>query len=490
MAVCAMSDKQPDYADNKLVKSALWCVSARWVIKIFGMISAAILLRLLAPEDFGIVAKAVIILGFFEVFILTKFSFGLVRIQNPEKQDYDTAFTLNVLLGCVVFTAINGIALFSDQIMQDADVPFLVHILSIRTLFYMIESPRIIDLQKDLYFEKDFYYLIVHKLLSIICSIGFCFYYQNYMGLLFAYLSNAAIMVLLSYIFMPYRPHFTLKKKEAFLNFSLPSMRGNFFTFISSTIDRILPARYISDKMMGVYNLAYELSFQLTNEIVFPLSRALFPIFSNIEHDKKNVSEHYYYVQQFLCAFCTALAVGLFLIAEELVALYAGDQWMEAVPFFQILSLVGAAHVFNQIHCSIFEGTGYVRVKEKMIIAQFITTILAMLPFIIEMNLYYLACAKLAVTALFSCLYVALSMRFYAVSVQNMIIFYGRVLLASLSMIWVYDYIFENLLLQIMGCGLTFVAVHFGLWGLSRNAHMIEAKLLKIVTKRVKKWSI
>ena len=307
--------------------------------------------------------------------------------------------------------------------------------------------------------------------------------------MLYAYLVNAMLTTLLSHVYMPYRPRFSLQNKSFFLNFSLPSMRSHFVSFIASIIDRFLPARYISDKAMGIYNFAYELSFQLTHEIVFPLSRALFPIFSNIEDDKKSLSQHYHYVHQLLIALCSAIGIGLYLTAEKLILLYAGEGWREAIPFFQILSLVGAAHVFNQMHGSIFEGTGHVRIKEKLIIAQFIVMVIAMLPFIIDINLYYMACAKLVATCLFSVIYTHLSIRFYDIALSHFLVFYSRTILALVAMIYAHDLLWDHLLLQVIGCMIAFLTVHFGLWSLTRNPNMIEAKLLGLISSRMPQWN-
>ena len=186
------------------------------------------------------------------------------------------------------------------------------------------------------------------------------------------------------------------------MDFSLPMMRANVFTNILSSIDRMLPTYFISNRIMGIYNFSHELSFQLTNEVLYPLSRALFPIFSKIEDDKEELSKHYFNVLQFMIASCSAIGLGLYLIAEPLIHFYAGDQWIDAIPYFKILALVGVFHVFSQIHASIFEGTGYVKLREKLVIIQVIITLLCILPFVINIDLYKLVLVKLAVTALFS----------------------------------------------------------------------------------------
>ena len=146
-----------DNIGGRLVEGTIWYVSARWIIKFIGIASSAILIRLLTPEDFGIIAKAFFILWLFEDFITLNFSHGLVRLKDPDKEDYDTAFTLNVITGLALFLLINisayGIYYFFDQ----SDIAMIVHIFSLRPVFMALESPRIIDLQKRLKLSKRLY---------------------------------------------------------------------------------------------------------------------------------------------------------------------------------------------------------------------------------------------------------------------------------------------------------------------------------------------
>jgi O-antigen/teichoic acid export membrane protein len=54
---------------NKTFTGSLWVIFSMWVIRFFGVISTAILARIFTPEDFGIVAIALLVMAFLEVIL-------------------------------------------------------------------------------------------------------------------------------------------------------------------------------------------------------------------------------------------------------------------------------------------------------------------------------------------------------------------------------------------------------------------------------------
>ena len=63
--------KDADHARSEIGKGSAWMIAMRWTIRLIGVVSTIILARLLTPEDFGIVAIAMLIVSFVEVMAIT-----------------------------------------------------------------------------------------------------------------------------------------------------------------------------------------------------------------------------------------------------------------------------------------------------------------------------------------------------------------------------------------------------------------------------------
>ena len=77
-------------------------VALRVAFRAISVVSQLILVRLLSPTDFGLVASASVIYGMLGMLSELSTSLALMQMPNPTRQDYDTAWTLGVLRGVVI----------------------------------------------------------------------------------------------------------------------------------------------------------------------------------------------------------------------------------------------------------------------------------------------------------------------------------------------------------------------------------------------------
>lgn len=96
---------------EKTASSVVWSVSQKWVIRITGLLTVAILTRLLSPADFGVVAVALTLLPLVQVLSDLGFSAYLVQADRVDSRVLSTAFwfsaTAGVLLSAgLVFAAV------------------------------------------------------------------------------------------------------------------------------------------------------------------------------------------------------------------------------------------------------------------------------------------------------------------------------------------------------------------------------------------------
>src|SRR5262245_61504418 len=102
-----MTESTPDQAPQggwgaRMLNGALWMIALRWAIRLTGLVSTVMLARLLMPSDFGIVAMAMIVVTTLEIFNQTGQKLVLIRLENPTKDHFDTAWTVSFLIGLAI----------------------------------------------------------------------------------------------------------------------------------------------------------------------------------------------------------------------------------------------------------------------------------------------------------------------------------------------------------------------------------------------------
>src|SRR5688500_9245486 len=86
----------------KVAAGAGLFVLLRVADRLVGLISISILARLLTPEAFGLVALATTVVAVIETFGEFGVDQALIRAQKAQRGDYDSAWSINVVMGFVL----------------------------------------------------------------------------------------------------------------------------------------------------------------------------------------------------------------------------------------------------------------------------------------------------------------------------------------------------------------------------------------------------
>jgi PST family polysaccharide transporter len=348
---------------NRLFQGGLWSVISRWVVKFLGLISTLFIVRLLFPQDFGIVMKATLVFGPLAVLASVGFGQSLTLIKKPTKYHYDTAFTANIILVTGIAIFLNLISPLAAWVLKEDILKILLPILSIKIFLLGFINPRLQDLLREFQYVKDFQYLVYSKIVHIICVVICCFYFRNYYGLIVGQVFGELGAVVISYCIIRYKPSFSLKYIKDYIDFSVPNMRAGVGDYILMNIDRLLLSRFISNHILGFYNLAYELAEQFTTEVIYPLARAFFPVFADLEHDTEKLKSTYLSGISFLVPLCLGVGIGLSLIANPLILVYAGAKWLLTADLLSILAISAAAQSFCLVNASVLGATGRIKIR-------------------------------------------------------------------------------------------------------------------------------
>jgi lipopolysaccharide exporter len=109
-AIVDQPAKPTSSAMQQIARGSAWMIAARWSMRGIGLISTIILARLLEPTDFGVVAMAMVAVGFIRVFSEAGQDLAVIRHPNPTAEHFDTAWTMSVCAGFIVALVLVAIA--------------------------------------------------------------------------------------------------------------------------------------------------------------------------------------------------------------------------------------------------------------------------------------------------------------------------------------------------------------------------------------------
>ena len=137
--------------DSRLVVIAyIWNFSSNLIIRGLGLISTLILVRILSSDDFGIIAIAMMVNGFFDVLANVGINRYLILKKNPTHHEYSNAWSLNIVLKLFLATAM---CLLSASFANYFEMPELRSVIIVMALIQLVSSFNnvgLIKLEKQL----------------------------------------------------------------------------------------------------------------------------------------------------------------------------------------------------------------------------------------------------------------------------------------------------------------------------------------------------
>jgi len=323
---------------TKVSTGAALHFSASLALRILGIITIAVLGRLLTPADFGIFAYAVFASTLFETCFNRHFHFSLIRLPQVTEAHLDTLFTLRLLIDLVIS---GGLALSAGPVAVWVDAPELYAVLNwiaVAQIIGAFSSPRFMLLEKNLNFAPAAFQLVLVRVLTTSSAIALGFAWGNYWALVTGLILMPIIVVLHSHWVAPYRPRIGLAKWREFFVFGLWVTFGNLLNFFSIRVDRLILGLSHGVAVVGIYRMGVDIAELGAQQLAQPMERAIYPGLAAKRQDKAALKNAYLKTQPVFIGVVLPMGLLTALSATEILRIVAGAQWLAAAPVIWFLA--------------------------------------------------------------------------------------------------------------------------------------------------------
>jgi O-antigen/teichoic acid export membrane protein len=243
---------------------------------------------------------------------------------------------------------------------------------------------------------------------------------RSYWALVLGTLAGRTASVAASYALHPYRPRLGLSARSELFSFSMWLQLNNVLALLKDRFSSLVLGRYQGAHAVGVYGLAYELAYLSTSELVAPINRVVFSRYAQLQGDPARLREGYLRVVGVIWLAALPLAVGIWLTADYLVLLLAGEGWADTVPVLELLSVAGALAVLAGNAGYVFVALGAPRVMTAIRAIGLAVLVPAMLVLVPPLGTRGAALAAIASTAVMVPLNVVLLARWLRIGLREL----------------------------------------------------------------------
>ena len=316
----------------------------RWAIRGIGLLSTILLARLLTPEDFGVVAMAMVAVALLEVFTHSGTDLALLRSTDPTREHYDAAWTLEIIQAVVLAIVLWFAAPLVGGHFEDERVTNVIRILSLRALVGGFQNIGVVDFRRELRFGREFQFGVVKKLATFLVTITAALVLHNYWALVIGQVLGRVIEVIVSYRMSAFRPRFSFARIGDIWGFSKWLIVSRFARLLNRQFDRWVVGSVGGAAAMGSYFIAQDFASSPADEVVAPMSRAAFPVYSRLRDDPARLADAFRRMLGSVVAISFATGLGMAAVAEDFVHVALGAKWVDAIPLIPPLGLFAALY--------------------------------------------------------------------------------------------------------------------------------------------------
>jgi len=349
--------------DQALVHGIGWTAVWRWGSQLISWGATAYAARVLAPTDFGLAAMASLAVGLARMIEDLGLDAALVQNRSLNATQVAQLGGLAVGFGGLLTVIYVALAYPIAGFFHEPQVAALVAVLSPVLLADACQVvPRAL-LQIDLAFQRLAWLTGLQNLISAAVLAAAVAFGLGYWALILNTLTASLIVTgIVNYL----RPHRLQRPSD--LKSIAHSVRFGWRMLVSriawwgySNADSAIVGREIGKEALGAYSFATTFAFVPLQEIVSVLSRVIPGVFSAVQANRDQLRRYLLLLTEALSYITFPMALGIALVADDLVALVLGPQWSPVVTPLRILAVYMAYNSVQMLLSHILIWTGRVR---------------------------------------------------------------------------------------------------------------------------------
>lgn len=307
-----------------------------------------VLARLLAPEEFGLVAMVIVFTGFAALFADLGLGVALVQLKNLEERHRSTIFWLQLLSGIFLTGLTCAVAPLLAAFFGDERVKDLAFGMSPLFLLISLGSVHLKLQHRRVQFKKVSIIEMASALTAGIAATVLALNGAGVWALVARPLMLAGVRTSALWATSPWRPRLLFDRQAA----KEVAGVGSGFTltvvinYWTKRAGDLIVGHSLGTTQLGYYNRAFALMLQPVTQVTMVIMRVMYPVMARLQDDAERVRETYARTVVFVALVTFPITLGLVALAEPFVLGLLGENW---APMVLTLQLFGLAGMINSV---------------------------------------------------------------------------------------------------------------------------------------------
>ena len=349
-----------DALKTDTIFSLIWKILERSGKALVELIVQIVMARLLAPEQFGALAIMLVFVNVGNVVVQSGLNTALVQSPEVDSDDCSTVFWLSLGVSVVLYAAVFTFAPLVAGFYSMGSIVWPLRILALILVVNSFNAVQVAIVQRALEFRKVFNATIASVLISGAIGIVSAFMGTGLWALVAQQLSYQVcncVVLAFQVRWLP-RPVFSARRARELFSFGWKLLVSGLLDQGYQSLSDLVIGRQFSASQLGLVSQGKK----YPQAIGSMLDGAIQPVMlSAVAHIQDDVAYVKRLVRRALktSTYLIVPSMALFaLLAEPVVRLLLGEQWLPAVPFLQMYCFIYALLPIHTSNLQALNGMG------------------------------------------------------------------------------------------------------------------------------------
>lgn len=353
-----MSGHSPSLGTRTL-RGMFWAYGSFAGVRLASFVTTAVLARVLAPRDFGVIALAMTFMAFLDMLQGLGVGQALVVADADEvAEQADTAFALSAGMGlvlCLLSVALGPVAAASFH--QHALV-LILPALGVTFLLYGLGSTHYAMAMREINFRVRTVAEIADAVARGAVGVALALAGAGVWSLVAGYVAGSVAMTIALWRLVDWRPRWSLRRAHVrrLLGFGGALTGVAVMGALLAQFDNAVVGRVLGATQLGFYSVANRLPYLFIISLASATGQVLYPAFASLPREQ--LGRGFTTALRYTAMVAFPLTVGLVVLARPVTLVVFGAHWGPAVAATRVLCLWALMSPVSMVCGNAFKARG------------------------------------------------------------------------------------------------------------------------------------
>ena len=346
---------------NRILSALKWTLIGRFGTQIISWVITVAVMRMLVPEDYGLVAMATIFCGLFSLVAEIGLGSSLVQAKEVSERQMRQVFGVVLLSNFSIFALLAlGIAPLAAAFFAE---PRLEQIIPIVALQFIPAAFGVIPgaiLDRELLYRGCSLVDFGSSLCGGLLTLGLAYSGYGAWSLAWGNVLAAALRAVGLNVLKPYTelPLFDFSGSGTIFRFGRDVAANQLVFYFYSQADALIVGKLLGRHNLGLYSVSMDLASLPASRIASILNKVAFPAMSMVKRNGNQVNSYVLKSIRGISLISFPVMWGISCVSPEIVSVFLGNTWADATTALSILSLIMPFRVLGPIIHAALQSVG------------------------------------------------------------------------------------------------------------------------------------